>query len=240
MVSVSIDGVESVRSMLAGLGGSLEKARKYAQNDLARAVWAAEKDQMRSDLDRPTPWSVGALRYRKTVSATEGSSVFMSDAFHAGQKVDQDDWLGVQIMGGQTAGPRRSEKKLQNAGILPPGKVWVPAKGVRLNRYGNIDGGIISRILMDLQLGTVKNRDGTSHTLTTRTKNFALFGPKNNPIGVLAKIGDSWFPYLFFVDRATYEPKYDFYGRGEREAQEKWKAIYDEQVQKAMEKAARL
>lgn len=246
MANVKLEGVESVRTMLARLGGTLQEAQRLAQNKMAYEIWRAEKDQMKSDLDRPTPWSVNAIRYKKAshaetnlgdIPATQGAAVYMANAFRAGSRVGPDEWLGVQVVGGQTAGPRRSEKLLQNAGILPPGKVWVPAQNVKLNRYGNVEGGVIARILMDLGQNEYVATDRADAKI--KTKAFALFGPKNNPIGVLAKIGDTWYPYLYFVDRAAYKPRYDFYGRGDREAEAKWKAIYDEAVQKALEKAGK-
>jgi hypothetical protein len=234
--AVRIEGMESVRALLAALGGTLDEAQRLSQNKMAYEIYAAEKDQMTTDIANPTPWSVGSLRYKKAGTETNfgdvpdvpGAAVYMANAFRAGSRVGPDEWLGVQIMGGQTAGPRRSEKLMQSKGLLPTNKVWVPARGVKLNRYGNIEGGVIARMLMDIQLGFVE----------TKTKNFTLFGPKGNPKGVLTRIGDTWYPFLFFVDRQIYQPRYDFHGRGDREVAAKWRGIWDGYVAKALEKAA--
>ena len=236
--SIRLDGLESVRAMLAALGGTLNEAQRLSQNRMAYEIYIAEKDQMKTDLDRPTPWSVGSLRYKKAGSEetnlgdapdVPGSAVYMANAFRAGSRVGPDEWLGVQITGGQTAGPRRSEKLMRSIGILPANKVWVPARNVKLNQYGNVNGSVIARMLMDLQLGFVK----------TKTKNFALYGPKGNPWGVITKIGDTWYPFLYFMDRRTYRPRFEFFERADREVSSQWQTIWEGYVQKALEKAGK-
>jgi hypothetical protein len=233
MATIEIRGVESVRALLASLGGELDEASRLAQNKMAYELWAAEKDQIKSDLDRPAPWSVNALRYKKAGDAASlgdapnvpGAAVYMANAFRAGSRVGPDEWLGVQIKGGVTAGPRRSERILQNAGILPRDTVWVPARGVGLDAYGNLKGGVIARMLMDL---------GQNPYARTRTKNFALIGPRGNPVGVITKVGDSWYPFLFFVPRATYRARYDFYGRADREVAARFADIWNEYLAQAL------
>lgn len=239
--AIEIRGLADVRALLAGLGDDLPEVQRKAQDKMAYELMVAERDQMRKDLDRPTPFSVSAVAYKKTdVSAAVfggpregGAAVFMHDAFarQGAGRVGPDQYLGVQVVGGLTAGPRRSEKLLQAAGILPAGKVWVPAKGVKLNRYGNIEGGVIARILMDL---------GQNPYARTKTRNFALFGPKGNPAGILAKVSDggetAWMPYLLFVDRRTYRKRFDFYGRGDREVAARFKDIWGYYLDKALER----
>lgn len=239
--AIDIRGLDDVRALLSGLGGDLAEVQRKAQDKMAFELRRAEQDQMRKDIDRPAPFSVSAVAYKKSdVSAavfggpaSGGAAVFMHDAFarQGVGKVGPDQYLGVQVVGGFTAGPRRSEKLLRSAGIIPSNKIWVPAPGVKLNRYGNLEGGVIARMLMDF---------GQNPYARTKTKHFALFGPRGNPGGVLAKVmsgGEStWAPYLFFVDRKSYRKRFQFYERGDKEVSARFPAIWGEYLDRAINK----
>lgn len=124
--AIRINGLAEVKQLLATVQGELPNVNKYAQNKLAYELWTAEKDQMRADLDRPTPFSLGSVVYKKfgasaitvrgkdsfSMSAgVEGAGVFVVD--RPGRKrATGIDYLGVMIRGGKTAGPKRSEKLL--------------------------------------------------------------------------------------------------------------------------------
>jgi hypothetical protein len=233
--SIRIEGVQGVREMIAALAGELPVANQRAQDAMAFRLRDAEQDQMRQDIDKPTPFSVNAVLYKKFGPAgigqpkVEGAAVYLNDAFSIGSVVGADQYLGVQTLGGQTAGPRRSEELLQLIGVMRPDQVWVPDKAVKLDAYGNVPGPLIARMLMDLRLNPYAY---------TKTRNFALIGKP--AIGVITKIGDEWFPFLWFVDRVTtYRPKYRFYERADLEVSAHFKPFWDEQVTKALERAAR-
>lgn len=229
---IRIEGMESVRALLAAVGGTLDEASRLAQNKMAYEIYAAEKDQMKTDLASPTPWSVGALRYKKAGEGggaapdVPGAADYMENAFQTGSAVGAEQYLGVQTLGGQTAGPRASEKVLQAAGLMPPNTVWVPDRRVKLNAYGNVQGGVILAMITDL---TKRGARGL---------NFAVIGKAPNQKGILTRIGDQWVPFLWFVSRRTYRPRLDFYGRGDQEVADKWRGIWDGYVQLALEKAA--
>ena len=239
---ITIRGLDDVRALIAGLGDDLAGVQVAAQNKMAYELMLAERDQMRTDIDRPTPFSVSAVSYKKADATEafsrvwgapkgEGAAVFMQNAFAQGSRVGPDEYLGVQVVGGQTAGPRRSEKALRMAGVIPEGKVIVPAKGVKLNRYGNLEGGVIARMLMDF---------GMNPYAQTKDKNFALFGPRGNAKGVLARVLDrgesTWLPYLYFVSRRSYRKRFDFYGRGDREVSARFGEIWGGYLDKALAK----
>lgn len=244
MDAITLRGLDDVRSLLAGLSGELADVGRMASDKMAYELRMAEQDQMRRDIDRPTPFSVSAVAYKKSnVSAMQwggpsetGASVFMHDNFarQGTSRVGPDQYLGVQVTGGYTAGPRRSEKVLRAAGLIGPNKVIVPAPGVKLNAYGNLSAGQISRILMDL---------GQNQYAKTKQRNFALFGPKGNAVGVLARVKDgdgwTWLPYLYFVDRRQYRKRFDFYGRAEREVSARFKEIFGGYLDRALARMAR-
>jgi hypothetical protein len=228
-MALQITGLDEVRAMLAGLAIELKDASDKAQTRLAYTIMLAEKDQMDQDLDRPTPWSKGALRYKAagkppiddSAPLIDGAAVYFVTPFGI-PGLQQEEWLGVQALSGQTAGPKRSELALQALGALARDYVWVPDPAVKLDTYGNVPGTTIQSMLAALKTGA--------------TGNWALWGPKDKPLGVRANIGGDWVPYLWFVPRKTYRARWDFYGRAERETDQHFVSLFNEEVQRALDR----
>lgn len=240
MSSVRLDGASQVQAMIAALKDKLPKAVEYAQNKMIYQVWAAEKDQMQKDIDRPTPFSLNSLQYKKVGTPkplelnTDGAAVYMANAFKAGSKVGPDEYLGVQIVGGLTAGPRRSERLMQSLGWMPKDTVWVPASGVPLNQYGNISGALISAMLTNLGANPYGNKKNRSAEKTT----FVLVGPPGREEGVFRLVGSQWRPFLWFVKRSTYRARYRFHERGAAEIAAQFPGILAGYVAKAAQESA--
>jgi hypothetical protein len=212
-----LEGANIVRAALAAIAGDLPKALNRAQNKMIYQTYQAEKDQMRKDIVSPTPWSLGALRYKKVglpkgrEPATTSAIVYMADLFRGGEFVGAKEYLGVQIIdGGQTAGPRRSEKIMQARGWMPAGTVWVPAVGVPLNQYGNVSGGLINAMLQNLGAKPPGKR-------APKGTKYVLVGTPGSEEGVFRLVGGEWQPFLWFVKRPTYKSRYKFHERGASE-----------------------
>jgi hypothetical protein len=236
-IRADIRGLDEVRLAVARLGEKAKEVDTKAQSAMAAEVWNAEKDQMRSDLDRPTPFSVGALRYKKAgdpgtfgAPRVDGAAVYMANAFAVGSRVGPDEWLGVQIVGGTSAGPKRSERVLQNLGYMPKNKVWVPARGVRLDAYGNVRGSTISAMLSNLGA----NPYGRSSDPSSLETKFVLVGPPGDEEGVFYKSGQIWKPFLWFVDRQSYRERFEFYERADREIAQNFNRIYGYYLDRAL------
>jgi hypothetical protein len=228
--SIELRGLDDVRSLIAALGEEMQSVNKYSQNTMVYQLWLSEKDQMRTDIDRPNPFSVGALRYKKFgepggpgAPAVEGAAVHFAVPFGTSEGLEEDEYLGVQGLGGKTAGPRASEVRLRQLGYLPDGYVWVPDPSVKLDRYGNVRGSVIQSMLADL-------KDGP------RGANFFVLGYPKRPVGIFARIGAEWLPFLWFVSRRDYRAIFDFYGRADREVNARFETIWGEQVTKALKR----
>jgi hypothetical protein len=248
MAEIRLEGVDKVRSMLAALGGELEGANKYAQNKMAYELMVAERAELKDSIDSPTPYSVSSIVYKKhgvpsvvvggktlAIPGTKGAGVFVSDRPGSLGLATPDDYLGVQILGGAASGPKRSEKLLQSYGIMPRGYVWVPTNWAKLDRYGNISGSVMSKILSDIGL----NQYGRTKE---SKKGYRLLGRDESgySVGVAKKVGTKWVPWLWFVPRPTgYEKTFDFYYRAELEVNSKFPGILDAYVTKALQRVAR-
>lgn len=233
MATVDIRGEAEIRSLLIGLPDVLEKCVAKAQNKMAYEIWSAEKDQIRQDIDRPTPWTLGGIRYKKVGERTDanapdikGAAVYFADTYGE-PGLQEDEYLGVQALGGKTAGPRSTEKSLRTAGLLPDGMVWVPAPQAKFDRYGNLPGPTLLSMVREL----ARSPNG-------RGPNWAIFGPKGRPIGILARVvsggEDLWAPYILFVERRSYQKRFGFYDRATSEIEAKFTGYLQQYVDEAI------
>lgn len=234
-----VDGLTDVRRTLAALTGELAEASRLAQNKMAYQVRVAEREQMAADLDRPTPWSLNALRYSKAKIGSggrvSGASVYMANAFTAGTNVGPDEWLGVQILGGQTAGPKRSERRLQSLSWMPRDHVWVPAAETPLDRYGNVRGSMISDMLSNLGANPY-GRNADPSAVDVR---YVLVGPMGKEEGVFRKVRGQWVPFLWFVPRQRYTQRFEFYQRAMDETRADFQRHIDHYVTIGLARAGR-
>lgn len=239
MSNIQLEGLSSVRELLAAIGPGLEVANEKAQNRMAYALMVAEREQAKASLANPTPFSVSSIVYKKVgatsfkvgsvtvpTPAIPGAGVFVGDLFQR-FGATEEHYLGVQIFGGKTAGPRRSELALQSLGFMPTGTVWAPAPGVGFDAYGNIKGSVISSMIADFK------RNGR------RGENFVIIGRAGDEKGVLTRVGDGWYPFLFFIKPATYDARFGFYDRANAEVAQKFPAILREEVEKVLAQAAK-
>jgi hypothetical protein len=240
-MTLQIQGLEQARAALKAIAVEAPKAAARAQNKMIFELWVAAKDQMRKDIAQPTPWSLGALRYKKVgppkgrEPATPDAIVYMDDPFREGEYTGAKEYLGLQIIpGGQASGRRRSEKRLKQLGWMPQDTVWVPAKNQPLNQYGNINGGKIGGMLQNLGaiVGPKKGKGKKVKAL------YLLMGDEGREWGVFHKEGGRWVPFLWFVKRPTYSnPSYKFHERGASEIAAKYPGIVAAEIAKALEAA---
>lgn len=237
--AIRLEGLESVRALIADLGPGLERASERAQNQMAYKLMVAEREQAKTELDRPTPFTVSSIAYKKvgatsfsvgnvTVSTPSipGAGVFVVDRRKQVQ-ANERAYLGVQIFGGNTAGPRGSELALRALGFLPSSKVWVPAANVKLDAYGNIRAAGITSMLADLKANG------------RRGQNFAVIGRPGDENGIFTKIGDEWFPWLWFVTPRVYSAKLGFYERAESEVAAQFPKLLADAVDYELQRMAK-
>lgn len=220
---IRLEGLDSVRELLLALGPGLERANERAQNKMAYQLMEAEREQAKSDLDRPTPAFVNSIRYKKygvsdLLLDTKGAGVYMSDFIQGGSSLASFEHVaGVQILGGEPAGPKRSASTLIRYGWMKPDQVWVPAAGVKLDRYGNIPGPTLAYMLQNM---------GTNIYAPVREgAKWILIGTPGNYDGIWQKVGNDWKPFIWFIPKPQYEARFEWMERAEREVQASFEQI---------------
>lgn len=234
---IKLEGLNNVREMIASLSPALEKANKRAQNKMAYTLMVAEREQIKTDLNWPNPTTVSSILYKKygatslkfpgppeitvAVPDIKGAGVFVGDLF-GGTIAKVDTMLGVQIAGGLPAGPKRSELILMQRGFMRPDQMWVPAEVAPRDKYGNIPGSEWSAALTNLGFN--------QYAQPTQAKQWAIMGKPGNYIGIWKKVTDpsvpgQWQPWVYFVKRPNYQPRYQWDARADMEVKAQFESI---------------
>lgn len=205
-------------------------ALSRAMNLTGRDVINAERDEMSSVFDRPTPFTLNALRLRP---ATKQDLVAVVDVRDSDRP---DHFIRPQIHGGARM-QKRFEQLLVQRGVMKADERAVPALGAELDAYGNMSRGQIVRILSQLQAFNLAGSDANatdskrSRAKRSRETFFVSQGPgkatfgrhawskgrklQHLPRGIWSRIsfgatGTTVMPVLLFVSRAMYTPRFRF------------------------------
>jgi hypothetical protein len=209
-MSIQVSGLAEANAALAQLSREMPRAAARATNRLVYKVWEGEKAQMVGDLDKPRPFSLNAVRYKRASPSQPVGEVYIVDQFRPGQvATETTHYLGKQIKGGRRVRLKRSERAMQAMGLMPRGHVWVPI-AVNLDASGNIPGALIKQMIAEFRQYGTRRVDG---------RKFYLRGGRNVPAqGVWRRVGRrEWKPFLRFVPIRTYQRIFDYYGRADRE-----------------------
>lgn len=156
MISIRVEGLAGVQSMLADLAANqLPFVLSKASNDLAFMVRKAEMETVVRVFDRPKPQTQKNFFVRKGSKRNPTATIWFDQIYDRGFK----EYMVPQVEGGGRR-LKRSEKLL--------GRYYVPGRGAKLDRYGNMQGGQVTQVLSQLrQLGGVA---GYSMNETERSK----------------------------------------------------------------------
>ncbi|MCK4739356.1 MAG: hypothetical protein KAT46_05350 [Deltaproteobacteria bacterium] len=171
------------------------------------------QEELNSVIDRPTRMTQKAVLYEKSTHKKPSARVFLRDRAQGGTPPTR--FLKPLIEGGGR-NMKAFEKILARRGLMLWGERAVPAKGFKLNRYGNITGGMIKKMLSDLRIGGSKEQRQQYRAEGVKGM---FFVPKRNhpsfPPGVYMRYGRGGSKVrgiLMFVKKPTYKKRFDFHG----------------------------
>lgn len=222
MMQVKINGLDQLRKQLAefsdrrfaaAIATALTRSGKHAQEQL--------RSEMQQTLDRPTPFTLNALRLWPARADKLEASVGFRDDGRGG--VNASHYLMPNVEGGSRR-TKRVEAALLAIGALPPGWFAVPGQGAKLDAFGNMERGQVIQILSQLRVTMTAGHDrNMSHDarkqIAAQRKAGGRFfvmpiGSKVQP-GVYQRemFGKSITPVLVFVRKPTYRARFDFWGK---------------------------
>lgn len=223
-------------------------ATMLALNATAWQVKLATEREMPRYLDRPTPWTLRSVRYTKARKDRLQAEIWF-DPWGNKRAVTAEKFLGPQIFGG-TRSAKGFERKLRQAGILPEGMFVVPGAGAPLDRYGNVPGSFLVKILS--QLGAAEGVAGflANQTPTSKRRRIArnrrrvdyFVGGQGRaahlPPGIYSRtyfgFGTAIRPVLMFVGRATYRQRFPFFEIGRAVAAREFPREFDAALSRAL------
>ncbi|QNB10816.1 hypothetical protein G5S35_03990 [Paraburkholderia tropica] len=198
----------------------LPYAASVALNRTGKAVIAVEQATMRNVFDRPTPYTLNALRLKPATKTKLIAEVSYKDESFKGTPATK--YLAPQVDGGPRS-VKRVEALLRARGLLPADMYTVPGSAAKVDQYGNFSRGQYSQILAQLQASrdSAQNETPTSRRRKRRnpTADVRYFvgrpGGGRLPLGVWARYqfaqGYAVRPILMFVRAPTYSRRFPFY-----------------------------
>lgn len=195
-------------------------AMSVALNRTGRAVIAVEQKTMRDVFDRPTPYTLNALRLKAATKTRLVAEVSYKDESFKGTPATK--YLAPEVDGG-ARNVKRVESLLRARGLLPADMFTVPASGAKLDQFGNFSRGQYSQILAQLRASrdSAQNETRNSRRRKRRdpVKDVRYFvgrpGGGRLPLGVWARYrfaqGNALRPILMFVRAPHYTKRFPFY-----------------------------
>lgn len=232
VIDIRIDGLDRVQRALQSMTRQAPKAISRAINDTAFKVMAAERVEINTKFDQPKPWVAKNVRVFKATPAKLAATVGATDWFERGGLQPKGTaWnriLAPHVYGG-TRLQKASERRLQAAGLLPPGWFTVPGERAKRDHYGNISQGEILALLVWVNaMGQYAGDNTNRRDRQTRRRNamerrgesyFVVPVGNDRGIqpGIYKRFGRGYhYPILIFVSQVRYRPRLDWYEVGQR------------------------
>jgi hypothetical protein len=189
-------------------------------NATAKQAGNALKQAMQHYFDRPTPYTMNALRITYATKARLIATVGYKDESFKGTPATK--YLLPEVDGGDRSA-KRIEQLLRYAGLLPSDRFVVPGDAATLDQYGNLNRGQYSKMLSQLQASRDRaqnetkgsRRRGRSRDPARDARYFVgQPGGGREPLGVWARYqfayGSTVRPVLMFVRAPTYDARFPF------------------------------
>lgn len=245
-IKIEVDPGQKAQKMLGNLAAAqVPFAAMRTLNTLAHQVQQDWNAATGKAFDRPVRRTQTAARYTKATKQDLTAQVYLNDT-QAG--VPAARYLQAEVHGGS----RRStglERGLERVGLLPKGKIAVPARGQKLNAFGNVTGGIVTQILSQLgalsEVNAKQNQTARSKTRNVgRGSNRTFFAVGYNakkrdlPPGVYQFVGKRNIKGVYmFVRGARYGKRFEIFDIASQRVRQSARGAYATELQKAVASA---
>jgi hypothetical protein len=221
--NIKVEGIDKVINELNDISKrQLPFALARALTQTAKAIQEDEKKEMKQTFDRPTPFTLNSLRIEPATKTNLKAIVAIKDKAVS--------ILSPHIFGGER-GIKRFEFHLRRAGILPQDKYVTPGACAPLDRYGNIPGGIITRILSALKAHPDIYAWRTARSIKRRrgrvVKYVVIPEGKKAHAGIYEREGNRIKPIMMFVRKPLYSKRFRFFEIAQLTAERRFQKIFD-------------
>jgi hypothetical protein len=202
-IKTEIRGLKEFRDRMQGLARKqIPYALASALNNTAYGTMVEERKEIADSFQAPTPFVTRGVLYEKASTARLVAFVRISGER---DKLDVRRVLAPHVFGG-SRGVKASEQRLRRTGAMGSGQWMVPGPGAPKDRYGNIPGGQMQRIL-----GFIRQYQESGYNVTKATGGHYLIPF----VGVFKRTGRNKrasIPVLHFTYRQPhYERRFAFH-----------------------------
>jgi len=249
-LTISVKGTIDVQKLLENIKGNTPLVLAKSLTATAKVVKEGLRDEMKRVFDNPTPWTLNSLRIETATPENLRAAVNNKDEFGMGKGTPAWKYIYTQIMGGARS-VKRFEMALRYHGVLPMDMYVVPGKYCELDKYGNMSAGQIRQILSyfgsaEMAAGYTMNMTGKRKArLAKGTKTQAGFvylinknWNRGRAPGIYKRLTNVWhsplYSIMIFVKKPSYEPRYDFFGKGQQITDQEWKRIVEQEIDREL------
>lgn len=224
-----------IRSNVRDVSRWLDDAQKkqvpfatiYAMTLTARDVREEEISVMKRVFDRPTPYTLNAL---KVVPATKQTKV-ASVEFKEFGGTPAKRFLNPNVHGG----PRSRKSHERQIAPFMAGKMFTAqAKGAPTNAYGNITGGTYTRILSQLKVSSDPTQRATGSRRSAKKRKTSAYFVNRKNTAVMERKGKTVKPILVFTKAPRYRKRFPFYDTAQRVVRDKFNVNFEAAFQRTM------
>jgi len=231
-LNVTVQGIDEVREQFKHLLPSqIRFSALVATDRMAEQTQSRMYAEMHRVFDRPTPYTMNALKIKRPSMQDMTAEVGFKESWAA----RSTRYLNPQVEGG-TRPPKIFEMFIQERattfnlrggyGVYPRGTTFAPARGARINAYGNMSSGQIQQILAGLGAMTdvYSNTTKRSKARKKRTGHYVA-----TPRAIWFVDKGKMTPLLFVMkSRPLYRKRYDFYTVAQNFVREHFPRLFDE------------
>ncbi|PTW45684.1 hypothetical protein [Rhodovulum kholense] len=189
----------------------LPYAAMLALNATGEAVLDENKTLMQRVFDRPTRWTLNAFFLRRATKRSLEATVERKDAPRGRH------YLEVEEQGGPRPKTGIERLIIGNVATEQHIEAVVPARGAKLNAFGNLPAGQIQRALSNIGAQQDRAQNSTDRSRKRSRGAAQYFVPKPGQLspGVWKRQGSRISKFLSFTDASPrYAPRFDMQGHG--------------------------
>lgn len=229
------DNIAEVLARVRDRRKAIPVATANALTNAAFKVRDINVTEMKRVFDRPTPFTLHSLFVYRATASKLTARLFLKESKPG------KHYLRPEIYGGPRL-PKAFEQALRARGYLPADMFAVPGSAAKLDAFGNMSRGEITKILS--ALGAAERTAGYSANRTQRSimrrgrKLGEYFvgrpGGGRLPLGVWQVFrfahGKAIKPVLMFVHQPNYRPRFDFFGVSQRVASKAFSYFFEQEL----------
>jgi len=222
---------------------TLTRIAKDAKEDLTREI--------PKRFDRPTPFTQRSVYMKAATKKTQSAEVWLKDFIGKGTPAAK--YLAPQIFGG-ARDLKRFERRLDYAGILPKGRFVMPTRDTPMDRYGNISGPWLNKVLSELGAQGDQYQNTTDASIKRKGRRrgsfsgYTYFRPDGERSGAARLLferhsfamGEAKRAVLAFVKTTPrYKVRFPFFDLGNARTIERWDLYFKPALEEAIATSAK-